>query len=262
MATVTLSKSFNFQSAQDWNWVVTGASMSAITITNGAYEQVFAGNFSYSGDNLSGGTVTSTGFYTSGALVYSVTGMSADALTMQRFAETYGDTQETYAYVLQGADTIKGSAGADTLCGYAGNDKLLGNGGNDKLLGGGGSDVLTGGAGNDTLTGGAGSDYFVLSASLSASSNVDAISDFSAVSDTIRLENAIFTKLATTGTLGASQFRANLTGKAMDANDYIVYETDTGKVFYDADGSGAGAAVQISTLVGHPTITCADFVVI
>ena len=37
-------------------------------------------------------------------------------------------------------------------------------------------------------------------------------------------------------------------GTASDGNDFVLYETDTGKLFYDADGNGAGAAVQIATL--------------
>lgn len=34
----------------------------------------------------------------------------------------------------------------------------------------------------------------------------------------------------------------------MDSNDYLVYEKDTRKLFYDADGSGAGKSIQIATL--------------
>jgi serralysin len=62
--------------------------------------------------------------------------------------------------------------------------------------------------------------------------------------------------------LAASAFAANTTGLAGNADDRIIYETDTGKLFYDADGSGAGAAVQFAVLTGNPTITNADFVVV
>jgi Ca2+-binding RTX toxin-like protein len=68
----------------------------------------------------------------------------------------------------------------------------------------------------------------------------------------------VFTKLSVTGVLAAANFRANTTGTAADANDYIVYETDTGLLFYDADGSGAGAALLIATLTGLPALTAGD----
>jgi Ca2+-binding RTX toxin-like protein len=54
----------------------------------------------------------------------------------------------------------------------------------------------------------------------------------------------------------------NATGTAQDANDHLIYETDTGKLFYDADGIGAGAAIQFAALTGNPAISVADFQVI
>jgi Ca2+-binding RTX toxin-like protein len=91
--------------------------------------------------------------------------------------------------------------------------------------------------------------------------NRDVVVDFSAVDDTLQLENAVFTKLTTVGALGAQFFVANTTGTAQDADDYIVYNTTTGALFYDTNGSGAGAGVQFATLSGVPGITAADFVV-
>lgn len=163
-----------------------------------------------------------------------------------------------------GNDILDGGAGSDIIFGNGGNDTVMGGDGNDFLFGGLGNDVIYGGAGNDKLTGAGGNDFFVFNTALGAN-NIDTIADFSAPADTIRLENSIFTKLTSTGTLSAANFVANTTGKAVDANDYIIYETDTGKLFYDADGSGAGAAVQFALLgvTTHPTnVTAADFVVI
>lgn len=39
----------------------------------------------------------------------------------------------------------------------------------------------------------------------------------------------------------------------------IVYETDTGRLFYDADGAGGKGAVQFALLSGKPTISIRDF---
>jgi hypothetical protein len=111
----------------------------------------------------------------------------------------------------------------------------------------------------------AGADTFIFETTLNATTNKDTITDFNITDDTIKLENAIFAKLTTVGTLNTANFYKSATGIAHDSNDYIVYETDTGKLFYDADGNGAGAAVQIA-LIGaantHAALTNADFVVI
>ena len=182
----------------------------------------------------------------------------------------------------QGTDTVKSNVtftlGANveklTLTGSSvingtGNgavNVLTGNGVANTLSGLGGNDTLNGSGGKDVLTGGAGNDFFVFNSALNASTNVDTIKDFSSVADTIRLENRIFTKLLTTGNLSAENYRESLTGNAVDANDYILYETDTGKLYYDADGSGAGAKVYFATVYSSgttpATLSAADFVVI
>jgi Ca2+-binding RTX toxin-like protein len=187
-----------------------------------------------------------------------------------------------------GNDTLRGGDGADQLFGYNsniestalnkstlytdndsldggnGNDLLRGDFGNDVLLGGAGNDTLDGGTGNDALTGGSGADRFRFAAA-PGSSNRDSVKDYAVVADTIELENAIFAKLTVLGTLSASNFRASDTGLAGDAGDFVLYETDTGRLSYDADGSGPGAAVLIATLsaVGgvFPALTSADIFV-
>ncbi|MEI2656414.1 MAG: calcium-binding protein [Nitrosomonas sp.] len=133
---------------------------------------------------------------------------------------------------------------------------LIGNSAINQLNGGGGNDTLDGGTGNNTLTGGAGQDIF----RLTTAGHIDAITDFVVVDDTIQLENAVFTALATPGTLAAGQLRIG--AQALDANDFIIYNNATGALLYDANGNGAGAAVQIATLSAGLAVTNADFVVI
>jgi Tol biopolymer transport system component/methionine-rich copper-binding protein CopC len=142
MPTVNLASSFSFASDLDWEWEVLGNTASLITLGDGTHTQTFSGSFSYSPDGVVSGTVTATTFSLNGALVYSITGMAANATQIQAYAESFGDTQATNAYVLQGADVINGSAGADTLLGYEGNDTLTGGGGNDLIDGGGGNDTV------------------------------------------------------------------------------------------------------------------------
>ncbi len=145
-----------------------------------------------------------------------------------------------------------------TLTG-TGNINGTGNALANTIIGNSGANQINGGAGNDTLTGGSGSDSFVFNTAL-GSGNVDEITDFNVLADTIRLENAIFIGLAG-GTLAASAFALNTSGNATDASDRIIYESDTGNLYFDRDGTGAAARVHFATLDTGLTLTNADFFV-
>ncbi len=165
------------------------------------------------------------------------------------------------ATVAANALSITGNAGINTLTGSAFADTLDGGAGNDVLIGGLGNDSLIGGAGNDVLTGSAGTDTFVFNFAPNATTNRDTITDFNVIDDTIALENAVFTALGlATGPLSAADFVIG-TGAA-DATDRIIYNNTTGALLYDADGSGAGAAVQFAQLTGTPILTVNDFLII
>jgi Ca2+-binding RTX toxin-like protein len=156
--------------------------------------------------------------------------------------------------------TLTGNAGINTLTGTNYDDTLIGNGGNDILLGGLGNDRLLGGLGKDTMTGGAGLDTFRFETAPNATTNLDTIADFSLVDDTIELENGIFTALSSVGTLNSDRFRSGAgVTTAADSNDYLIYNTTTGALYYDANGSAAGAAIQIATFTTMPLLTASDF---
>jgi Ca2+-binding RTX toxin-like protein len=146
----------------------------------------------------------------------------------------------------------------ESLTGSAFNDQLTGNGGFNVLIGGAGHDQLSGLGGDDVLTGGAGSDAFIFVAALGAG-NTDAITDFSAPNDTIWIDNAVFSGLAS-GALAASAFAIG--ASAADSDDRILYNAATGALMFDADGNGAGAAVQFASLAAGLVLTNADFLVI
>jgi Ca2+-binding RTX toxin-like protein len=159
-----------------------------------------------------------------------------------------------------GNDRLEGRAGSDILIGGAGTDTLIGDVGIDWLQGGAGADRLFGGSGNDALSGGAGSDCFVFNTPLGAA-NRDTITDFNHFDDTFELENAIFTKLgAGSHMLNASFFRAG--AKALDSNDYIVYNPASGLLSYDVDGNGAHAPIAFALLGNKPVLAYNDFLVI
>ena len=147
----------------------------------------------------------------------------------------------------------RGTGFGDTLTGSAVANALRGEGGND---------TLNGLAGNDFLRGDGGRDTFVFNTALNASTNVDEIFDFSVVDDTIRLDNAIFTALTGVGVLTAAQFTKNAAGTALDASDRIIYEIDTGDLYYDANGSAAGGRVQFARLDDGLNLTAADFFIV
>jgi VCBS repeat-containing protein len=154
------------------------------------------------------------------------------------------------------AETVTGTATADILTGGAGKDVFKGGAGDDKLAGG---------AGNDTLWGEKGKDVFVFDTTLGTSStdrkvNFDTIKDFSVRDDSIQLDNAIFKKVGKVGKLNKNYF--TIGDKAKDKNDYIVYNSKTGVLSYDADGSGKGKAAEFAQLSRNLKMTEKDFFVV
>jgi Ca2+-binding RTX toxin-like protein len=156
------------------------------------------------------------------------------------------------------SDLLVGGGGNDSLVGGSGSDALRGGSGDDRLDGGRGRDILNGGLGTDFLSGGSSADAFRFSSAL-GSSNIDTIQGYNAASDTIVLENSVFTGLSV-GILSRNAFRIG-TGAA-DGTDRIVYDDQTGALYFDADGSGTSSdQVQFATLLGSPDLTRFDFLV-
>ncbi|MEY4769071.1 MAG: hypothetical protein RL637_1710, partial [Pseudomonadota bacterium] len=146
--------------------------------------------------------------------------------------------------------------------GNEGNDLLIGGSGNDTLFGGDGDDILRGGKGNDVLSGGGGHDIFVLHKMIGVN-RIDQIVDFSVKEDVIELENSVFTAFKTTGQLATDQFKMGLgITQASDANDFLIYDSQSGALYYDSDGNGAANSIQIALIANHPLLTAADFVII
>jgi Ca2+-binding RTX toxin-like protein len=95
---------------------------------------------------------------------------------------------------------------------------------------------------------------------------VDRIADFNVKDDAIWLDNAVFTKLGKKGTFDApaklSKSFFTIGTKAKDKNDYVVYDSKAGKLYYDADGSGKGKAVEVATLSKNLKMTYQDLFVV
>jgi Ca2+-binding RTX toxin-like protein len=146
------------------------------------------------------------------------------------------------------SDSLHGTTGADTINGLAGDDRIYG------------------GLGADILSGGSGKDIFVFDTKL-GSGNIDKITDFDVTTDYIYLDNAIFTNLGSGSysspkRLYGSWFEDGAGVRADDSNDYILYDSATGALSYDADGRYSGAPVQFAQLTPGLDLTHWDFFVV
>ena len=153
--------------------------------------------------------------------------------------------------------------GGSTLSGTSGNDSLAGGAGNDTINGNSGNDTLYGGGGNDSLTGSGGQDTFVFREA--GAGNADSITDFATNWDRLQLDNAGMTALGADGRFAAGDarfFAAAGANGGHDLDDRVVYNTTTGQLWYDADGSGGGGAELIATLTTHSAVAAADLTVI
>ena len=135
---------------------------------------------------------------------------------------------------------------------------LIGNDAANVLSGLGGADTLDGGLGADTLTGGDGADIFRFSIAPDAV-NIDRITDFTTAADKIALVGAAFNELAP-GALAPTAFY--LGTAAHTADDRIIYDAATGKLWFDDDGTGDDAAIVFATLAPNTVIAAADLMVI
>jgi len=160
--------------------------------------------------------------------------------------------------------SILNTGSASSLVGSAAGDSLKGGKGNDLIIGNAGNDFIYGGAGKDILTGGSGSDTFIFNTTPNKSSNIDTLTDFSSGVDKLQFDKAIFKSIGSTGTLNADAFYANAGATSgHDTTDRFVYNTTSGYLYYDADGSGKNVAVQIALIgvASHPDLVVTDFIV-
>ena len=197
--------------------------------------------------------------------------------------------------------SIKGSNGADALFGGSRTTvSLTYSTGDGRDSGGSGNDTFNGGLGDDYLSGGAGNDTFFFDNSGTASTwNVghDTVLDFgtgarntagnsttgtatSINGDVLQFSHADLAAL--TGYASASLAYTIPTGSgsttltadsniaqgagivaATGTSTQFIYNSTTGEVYYDADGSGSGAsAVKVAIIATGLTLTATDFLIV
>jgi Ca2+-binding RTX toxin-like protein len=224
----------------DAQLVVTGINEGLEILGNAGANNIIGTNFDDVIDG-GGGLDTLTGLLGNdtyildnvGDTVSEVGGGGLDTVVVTGFNYTLAGDLENLT--LQG--TLVGQSGT----GNALDNVIIGSGVANTLNGDAGNDRLIGGAGADTLTGGAGNDTFVFSNgdSGNAVGTRDTITDFAVGVDMLDLRG-IFAASGYAGTNPIIDKHLMLSANAGGGTD----------VFFDADGTGAKAAVKVVSLDG------------
>jgi serralysin len=233
------------------------------TITGDGFDNKLWGGFNIDALNGAGGSDTLDG------------GQGADAMTGGTGDDTFmvensGDTVSEANgggsdrvivtvggnYTLQAGSYVELLRTSGSTSTY--NVNLHGNNLMNTVQGNNGANVLSGGLRDDILTGFGGADKFRFNSVLS-SSNIDEITDYNVAADTIQIDNSVFAGLSA-GTLSAARF--HIGSAAADSNDRIIYNSATGALIFDSNGSASGGAKQFATLDTGLALTNADIVVI
>ncbi|MGQ3091649.1 MAG: calcium-binding protein, partial [Methylophilus sp.] len=154
---------------------------------------------------------------------------------------------------------FEGNANQQTFIGTSKADVFVGNGGNDTLTGGGGADKFVFGKVYEQVVTGSATTVQTYTNTAFNLTGVDTITDFTRGTDKLELHLDQYSNLVG---FNASMLRVNATGTAQDANDYLVYNTTTKTLSYDADGNGSGAKVDIAILTGVNTLSTSDFIIV
>ncbi len=257
---VTVSVSYTLKAGVQVEQMTTtdAAGKSPLSITGNSFTQKITGNAGDNTLNDGGGNAADTLTGLAGNDTYII--HNADAVIVEAGGQGTDRVLTSVSYVLKNGVSVE-TLGT-TLQNGTSAINLTGNSIGQTIQGNAGDNIIDGKGGADTLYGYGGKDTFVFSSPIGAS--FDTIMGFNVPDDTIRLDNDIFTKLTSTGVLDSNFYRANSTGTAVDADDYVLYNFTNGMLFYDADGSGPGTKIHFATLVSvTPTTPSAvDFEVV
>jgi Ca2+-binding RTX toxin-like protein len=127
---------------------------------------------------------------------------------------------------------------------------LTGNAAANTLVGNAGNNIIEGRGGADTLTGGAGGDQFIISSN-GAQSDTDLITDFKSGEDLLVIDLASFgfdlkgLGINSSALVSDGAFVTGAGAIALDPNDHFIFDTAQGKLFFDVDGSGSSAPVEL-----------------
>ena len=186
----------------------------------------------------------------------------ASQLTRKDLADGIHPTVDGYRKIAEAwHDPILNAAGVqDTLRDI---EDIVGSAFDDVLIGNAGVNVIQGGAGKDILTGGSDGDLFVYRA---PTEGKDTITDFGR-DDLFNISASGFGGGLKAGTAlsknnssnGVFRIGSNSFSRGTNAN--FLYNTNTGLLKFDRDGTGASAALAIATLAGSPLLDASQFTI-
>jgi len=262
-----------------WNGAITKSSTDHFTVKVADIKIVFDGDFT--GDPVSAGAITGFHLFQEGVRTLDASGYNLDFHdVLEGIQNAGGDGAALLAILAPGpmnitgssqndiiwgsnfADVINAGNGDDTVFGIGGNDHIKGGKGNDTLVGAAGKDVLIGGKGNDhlyasgekdKLTGGSGNDTF----HFYGLDGFGVVTDFKVGHDHFELNQYAFTGFGHAGTVKAGEFHIGT--HAVDGNDHLIYDDNTGALYYDSDGAGDAGQIKFGRVDAHLNLSHHDF---
>lgn len=218
---------------------------------------VFKGKFDLEAGEVTGGTIKGYTAFANGEKLMKASDIRIDFTELKDGLED-GDAA---VRLLLSADRAFGSRDDDAILAIAkrikagdGDDFIVGQFVNKRIYGEDGDDTIIGGTGSDILFGGQGRDLFVFRG---VSDAVDEIRDFKAGRDKIVFDSSDFDALGEV--VDAAEFVVGT--EATTADHHIIYDDETGAVYWDGDGVGGDGKVQLAVLDTGLKLTAAHFTV-
>jgi Ca2+-binding RTX toxin-like protein len=242
------------------------------TLTGGAGNDTFTGGAGNDTFRVDAGTDTVTDLVGSDVLVVSA-GATANATVTGAWTAAATTSNAGTANLSSAGFGVNLGAATGTN-GYAVTNMgaaatFTGSAFNDSLTGGTGNDTLIGGNGNDTLTGGAGTHNFQFSGTAAnTTTNRDTLTDYTSGTDKLVFSKAVYGGFANNATtITSAQLVQSTTFTAFTAaTQRFGYNSTSGILYFDADGSGNTFTTQQVALLGSQThlgsLATSDFILI
>ncbi|MEH2323885.1 MAG: calcium-binding protein [Nostoc sp.] len=246
--TTSFNATTNIGSITDGTNRVSYKNIEQLNITGTRYDDLIVG--SNGNDTLSTG-----GFYGSGGNDTIDGGKGDDLLSTD-----YRDATKGITTSFNATSNIGSITSGTNQVSYKNIEQLniIGTRYDDLIVGSNGNDTLSGQDGNDSLIGGSGTDTFAFN---SFNGGVDYLDDFSATNELIQVSAIGFGDGFSLNTLETSQFTIGTS--ATTNQERFIYNTATGGLFFDQDGSASGfTQVQFAQLSAGLSLSENNFVVV